>query len=118
MVKNPPANAGDVRDTGLAWVGKIPWRRARQPTPVFLLGEFPWTEELGGLQSIGSHKVGHDWSDLARTHSFSECFLLNKLLLKKKLWSINKMPSLKILLLCLFCGLTHAIRKLIYETSL
>ena len=27
------------------WVGKIPWRRARQPTPVFLPGECPWTEE-------------------------------------------------------------------------
>ena len=23
------------------WVGKIPWRRAKQPTPVFLLGESP-----------------------------------------------------------------------------
>ena len=22
------------------WVGKIPWRRAQQPTPVFLPGEF------------------------------------------------------------------------------
>ena len=31
------------------WVGKILWRRARQPTPVFLLGESPWTEELGVL---------------------------------------------------------------------
>ena len=60
MVKNPPANAGDVRDTGLAWVGKIPWRRARQPTPVFLLGESPWTEEPGGLQSMGLQRVGHD----------------------------------------------------------
>ena len=35
--KNPPANAGDLRGTG--WVGKIPWRMARQPTPVFLPGE-------------------------------------------------------------------------------
>ena len=35
------------------WVRKIPWRRAWQPTPVFLPGEFPWTEEPGGLQSIG-----------------------------------------------------------------
>ena len=26
----------------------------------------PWTEEPGGLQSIGSHRVGHDWSDLAQ----------------------------------------------------
>ena len=31
------------------WVGKIPWRRARQPTPVFFPGKSPWTEEPGGL---------------------------------------------------------------------
>ena len=42
------------------WVGKILWRRAWQPTPVFLPGESPWTEEPGGLQSMGSYKVGHD----------------------------------------------------------
>ena len=33
--------------------GKIPWRRACQPTPVFLPGESPWTEEHGRLQSMG-----------------------------------------------------------------
>ena len=26
-----------------SWVGKIPWRRAWQPTPVFLSGKSPWT---------------------------------------------------------------------------
>ena len=31
------------------WVGKIPWRRAWQPTPVILPGEFPCTEEPGKL---------------------------------------------------------------------
>ena len=36
------------------WVGKIPWRRERLPTPRFLPGQSPWTEEPGGLQSIGS----------------------------------------------------------------
>ena len=36
------------------WVGKIPWRRAWQPTPVLLPGESPWTEEPGGLQFVGS----------------------------------------------------------------
>ena len=36
------------------WVGKIPWRRACQPTPVFMPGESLWSEELGGLQSTGS----------------------------------------------------------------
>ena len=32
-----------------AWVWKIPWRRAWQPTPGFLPGESPWMEEPGGL---------------------------------------------------------------------
>ena len=44
------------------WVGKLPWRRAWQLTPVFLPGESPWTEEPGGLQSMGSQRVGHDWA--------------------------------------------------------
>ena len=43
-----------------SWVGKIPWRRAWQLTPVFLLGESPWTEKPGGLQYMGSQRVRHD----------------------------------------------------------
>ena len=39
------------------WVGKIPWKRAWLLTPIFLPGESPWTEELGGLQSIGLLRV-------------------------------------------------------------
>ena len=27
---------------------------------IFLPGESPWTEEPGGLQSLGSQRVGHD----------------------------------------------------------
>ena len=42
-----------------SWVGKIPWRRVWRPTPVFLPGESPGTEEPGGL--IGSQRVRHDW---------------------------------------------------------
>jgi len=34
------------------WVGKMPWRRDRQPVPVFLPGT-SCTEEPGRLQSIG-----------------------------------------------------------------
>ena len=30
-----------------------------------LAWRIPWTEEPGGLQSMGSHRVGHDWSNLA-----------------------------------------------------
>ena len=35
-------------------VKKIPWRKKWQPTPLLLLGKIPWTEEPGGLQSMGS----------------------------------------------------------------
>ena len=40
------------------------WRRKWQPTPVFLPG-IPGMGEPGGLPSMGLHRVGHDWSDLA-----------------------------------------------------
>ena len=57
VVKNLPA----IQETRFdPWVGKIPWRRAWKPTPVFLPGESPWTEEPGGLQSVESQRVRHD----------------------------------------------------------
>ena len=60
MVKNLPAMQGPQRHEFDSWVRKIPWKRAWQPTPVFLPGESPWTEEPGRLQSMGSQTVGHD----------------------------------------------------------
>ena len=50
-----------------------------------------WTEKPGGLPSMGSHKVGHDWSDLAAAAAVSR-----KCLVKTTL-HVN-------LLLCLSCG--------------
>ena len=50
------------------WIGKIPWRRAWQLTLVFLPGESHGQRNLGGLQSTGSQRVGHNWGDLAPTH--------------------------------------------------
>ena len=43
LVKNPPA----MRTT---WVGKIPWRRERLPTPIF------WPREFHGLYGSWGHK--------------------------------------------------------------
>jgi len=49
LVNNPPANAGDLRDWGFElWIGKIPWRRAWEPTPVFLPGESHGQRTLAG----------------------------------------------------------------------
>jgi len=40
VVRNLPAKAEDLRDVGsIPGLGRAPWRRARQPTPVFLPGE-------------------------------------------------------------------------------
>ena len=41
------------------WVRKIPWRRKWQPHSRVLVWEILWTEEPGGLQSMGSQRVRH-----------------------------------------------------------
>ena len=38
-----------------------------------LIWEIPWTEELGGLQSMGSQRVGHDWA----TNTFTTIKMIN-----------------------------------------
>ena len=57
MVKNPPA----MWET---WVRSLGWADAlgegMATPPVYLPGESPWIEEPGGLQSMGSQRVGHD----------------------------------------------------------
>ena len=50
--------------TSLSLFTFMHWRRKWQPTPVFLPGESQGRGEPGGLPSMGSHRVGHDWSDL------------------------------------------------------
>ena len=39
VVNNLPANVGDKKHGFDPWVGKIPWRKTWEPTPVFLPGE-------------------------------------------------------------------------------
>ena len=49
VVKNLPASAGDIRDASLIpGSGRFPWRRALQPTPVFLPGESHGQRSLAG----------------------------------------------------------------------
>ena len=57
MVMNQPALWG-------TWVQSLgqedPQRSTWQPTPLFLPGDSPWTEELGGLQFMWLQRVEHD----------------------------------------------------------
>ena len=56
MVKNLPANAEDGRDAGLI-PGKTLWRRAWQPTTVFLSGESHGQRSLAGYSLYGRKEL-------------------------------------------------------------
>ena len=60
VVKNLPAEAGEVREAGSIPGGKDPLGEEMETHPSILAWRVPWTEEPGGLQSIGLHRVGHD----------------------------------------------------------
>ena len=68
VVKNPPAKAEDKRHGFDPCVRKIPWRRAWQPTPVFLPGESYGQRTLSGYSPRGL-RVRQDWSDLGCMHA-------------------------------------------------
>ena len=60
MVKNLPANAGDVE----TWVQSLgqedPLEEVMATHSSILTWRILWTEEPGGLWSIGWNRVGHD----------------------------------------------------------
>ena len=60
MVKNPPVNAGDIRNVGLVpgW-GRSPGGGLATHSSI-LVWRIPWAEGPGGLQSTGSQRVRHD----------------------------------------------------------
>ena len=69
VVKNPPANAGDLRDEGLISGSEGPLEEGMATHSSILAWRIPWTEESGRRQSIGSQRAGHGRSDLVHTHT-------------------------------------------------
>ena len=60
MVKNPSAKVVDAGDMGLITVlGRSPGGGNGSPVDIFVW-KIPWTEGPGGLQPVGSQRVGHD----------------------------------------------------------
>ena len=50
------------------WVGKIPWSKKWQPTPVFWPGKIPWTESLVGYSPQGHRKYDKtEWLSTQQT---------------------------------------------------
>ena len=64
LVKNPPANAGEVRDSGLTPDQEDPLEEGMAPIPNSFLTPQSWriplTGKPGGLQSMGSHRSRYD----------------------------------------------------------
>ena len=64
--KNQPTNTGGTRGAGsIPGSGRSPEVRNGNPLQYFAW-KIPWTEEPGGLQSMGLQRIGHKW---AHTHS-------------------------------------------------
>ena len=60
LVVQTEQNLPAMQETGFdPWVGKIPWRREWQPTPVFWPGEFHGQRSLVGYSPWG-HRVRHN----------------------------------------------------------
>jgi len=58
VVKNPPANTGEIRVQSLGREDPLEEEMATHSS--IIAWRIPWTDEPGRLQSMGSQRVGHD----------------------------------------------------------
>ena len=80
MVKNPPA----MQEIQLQFLGgEDPLEKGMATHSSLLAWRIPWTEEPGGLQSMGLQRVGHDW--MTDTHITSTQSSLSWLV-----WNLNE----------------------------
>ena len=79
VMKSVAASSEDIRDMGsIPGLGRVPWRRAWQPTLVFLPGESHGQRSLAGL-----HGVTKSWMRLSDYHfpfSYHLCMNTNFIL--------------------------------------
>ena len=94
VVKNPPANSGDTRDVGLLPGSGRSLEEEMAIHTSILSWEIPWTEDPGGLQSMGLQRVEHDLGTKQRTllwvkwgevapRDYTESIVVNKIILGK-----------------------------------
>ena len=66
VAKKLPANAGDTETRVWSLGQEVPLEKEVATHSSALAWEIPWSEEPGGLQSMGPQRVRHDW---AHTHT-------------------------------------------------
>ena len=60
------------------WIRSLGWEDPQEEGMAIhssiLAWRIPWTEKPGGLQSMGSHRTGHDWVTNTYTHMLTDAF--------------------------------------------
>ena len=74
VLKNPPTNPGDMRDMVSFLDREDPLEEGMATHSSILAWRISRSEESGGLQSMGSQRIRHDWSDSAGTHTLHITF--------------------------------------------
>ena len=74
VVKNLPANKGDVRDTGLTLHQEDPLEEGMATHSRILAWRIPWTKKPGRLQPMGLHRIRH--AAAAAAKSLQSCLTL------------------------------------------
>ena len=70
MVKNLPANAGNIKLHGFdPWVGKIPWRRKWQPTPILVPGKSHGQRRLADYSLWGRKELDTTEHSTAKSYT-------------------------------------------------
>ena len=72
MVKNLPANAGDIEMHVQSLVWEDPVKEGMATNSSITAWRIPWSAEAGGLQFIESQRVGQEGNDLAHKYTGKE----------------------------------------------
>ena len=121
--KKSTCNVGDAGDVG-SIPRSYPLEEGMAPHSSILAWRIPWTEEPGRLQSMGSWRVRHGWSDWACTHTLlnNPLSISVKTCQQKGTSNINSVLFIKVVMLIkgsspVFCHFTfdHIESSLIFE---
>ena len=102
VIKNLPANTGDERDAGSILGQEDPLGKEMATHFSILAWRIPWTEEPGGLQSMGSQRVRHNWSNWP--HSLSSPLDLRHPSFRTAFWDSPVTPeNISVFCVVTFC---------------
>jgi len=83
-----------------SWVGKTPWRRKWQPTPVFLPGKSPGQRNLVGYGPWSQKRIGHDLATkYTHTHTHTHTYTHTHFTLRPLLHILHSLLSIWLTLL-------------------